>query len=112
MHAAPQYGGAACIQYPNPQAPPLFTGAGSVDVLDGTTGNVLSTLPVGVAPLGVTLDGRTGRAVVVDGGGTRRLPDPWSWVLSGVRRWIPFLPPPRMRTQTVPASVSVLATTR
>jgi hypothetical protein len=61
--------------------------------------------------LGVTLDTRTGRAVVVDGGGTRRLPDPWNWVPSGVRRWIPFLPPPLMRTQTVPASVSVLATT-
>jgi DNA-binding beta-propeller fold protein YncE len=98
--------------WPNPQALPLFTGAGSVDVLDGTSGDVLSTVPLGLAPESVTPDMRTGRAVVVDAGGTRRLPDPWSWVPSGVRRWIPFLPPPRMRTQTVPATVSVLATTR
>jgi DNA-binding beta-propeller fold protein YncE len=104
--------GAFVPSWPNPQAPPLFTGAGSVDVLDGTSGDVLSSAPVGLAPVSVTLDTRTGRAVVVDGGGTRRLPDPWSWLPSGVRRWIPFLPPPRMRTQTVPATVSVLATTR
>src|SRR5262249_10653831 len=92
----------------DPQAPPLFTGAGTLDVLDATSGDVLSTVRLGVAPVSVTLDTRTGRAVVVDAGGTRRLPDPWTWVPSGVRRWIPFLPPPRLRTQTVPASVSVL----
>jgi DNA-binding beta-propeller fold protein YncE len=98
--------------WPNPQAPPLFTGAGSLDVLDGTSGNVLSTVPLGLAPVSVTLDTRTGRAVVVDAGGTRRLPDLWSWVPSWVRPWIPFLPPARTRTRTVPASVSVLATAR
>jgi DNA-binding beta-propeller fold protein YncE len=104
--------GAFVPSWPNPQAPPLLTGAGSVDVLDGTSGDVLATVPMGLVPESVTLDARTGRAVVVDHGGTRRLPDPWSWVPSGVRRRIPFLPPPRMGTQTDPATASVLATTR
>src|SRR5207248_6870651 len=96
--------------WPNPQALPLFTGAGSIEVLDGTSGDVLSTVHLGLTPVSVTLDTRTGRAVVVDGGGTRRLPDPWSWVPSWARPWIPFLPPARTHTRTVPASVSVFAT--
>jgi hypothetical protein len=62
------------------------------------------------------LDLSTGavRRTVVLGAGlpvTQALPDPWNWVPSGVRRWIPFLPPPRLRTRSVPASVRVLATT-
>ncbi len=45
------------------------TDAGSVAVLDAASGRLLGTVGVGVHPLGLALDERTGRVFVANGGG-------------------------------------------
>jgi len=73
----------------------LFTGYGSVAVLDGRTGIVSHTFPVGLGYGRISIDTRLRRAVVVTSGG--QLPagsDPWGWVPSGIRRALPFVSRP------------------
>lgn len=70
------------------------TGAGVLRVLDARTGNVLRSVAVGVNPLAVAVDGRTGRVVVVDAGGAAAGSDPWSPLRRVLPRWLP-LPVPR-----------------
>ena len=73
----------------------------------------MRTVPVGMAPYFMALDGPARRALVFNmGGGTVRVPDPWSWVLPWLRRVLPFLPPGVPRTSTVPASVTIIDTSR
>jgi DNA-binding beta-propeller fold protein YncE len=85
------------------------TGTGSLEVVDERTGTLVRTVPVGMAPYFVALDGPAGRALVFNaGGGTVRVPNPWSWVPPWLRRVLPFLPPGVPRTRTVPASVTII----
>jgi DNA-binding beta-propeller fold protein YncE len=83
-------------------------GAGSMSVLDARSGVVLRTVVVGVAPIAVAVDERSGRAVVVNAGGPVRIPDAWGQVLDRLRRWLPFVPPRATETRTVPGSVSIV----
>ena len=89
------------------------TGTGSLQVVDEHTGAVVRTVPVGMAPFIVALDGPARRVLVFNmGGGTVRVPDPWSWVPPWLRRVLPFLPPGVSRTRSVPASVTIIDTSR
>jgi DNA-binding beta-propeller fold protein YncE len=76
---------------------------GGVQVLDAHSGALVRTIPTGVAPLGAAVDGQ-GHVVVINGGGTVRVPAVW-W-MQRLRPWLPWLRPPS--TRTVPANVSVL----
>ena len=53
-------------------------------------GALLRMVPVGVQPLAVAVDARTGQAFVVNYGGTVRQPPPWAgpWV-PRLRQWLP-----------------------
>jgi len=64
---------------------------GSVTVLDTRTGTILSTLPAGVAPDGLTVDTVTGHVIVLSQGGTIVPPDRWSWVPAWLRNRLLFL---------------------
>jgi len=89
------------------------TGAGSLQVVDERTGALVRTVPVGMAPYVVALDGPARRALVFNmGGGTVRVPDPWGWMPPWLRRALPFLPRATSRTRTVPASVTIIDTSR
>jgi hypothetical protein len=89
------------------------TGMGSVTELDGRSGAILRTIPVGVDPVALALDERTPRVFVITGGGTIAAhgPDAWSWVPAWLRHWLPFLPP-GSGTRTMPGTVTVLDATR
>jgi DNA-binding beta-propeller fold protein YncE len=85
------------------------TGTGSLEVVDERTGTLVRTVPVGMAPYFVALDGPARRALVFNaGGGTVRVPNPWSWVPPWLRRVLPFLPAGVPRTRPVPASVTIV----
>lgn len=81
-------------------------GAGIVQVLDERTGAVLRTVPVGIAPIAVAVDARSGQVVVVNAGGTVPVTDPWRWLPAWLRAHLPGIAP-GPRTRTVPGSVSV-----
>jgi hypothetical protein len=48
-----------------------------VTVLDARTGAILSTIPVGVDPVAVAVDERTGHVLGLSSGGSLAVPDPW-----------------------------------
>jgi len=86
---------------------------GTVSILDEHTYAPLTTATVGVNPVAIRVDERTGRVFVLNAGSlgvSITSPDPWAWVPGGVRRLLPLLAPPR--PHTVPASISVLDATR
>ena len=87
--------------------------ANSVSVLDVRTGAVLRTIAVGVHPLDVAIDERTGHAFIVNYGGTVRAPAAW-WErdVQRLHHWLPWLPQPFASTHLEPGSVSVLDTAR
>lgn len=86
-------------------------GPGTLDVLDARTGALLRRLTVGVAPLAVAVEPRSGRVVVLDEGGAVRASDDWlaSW-LRQLGTWLPWLrqSAPAPSSRVVPGSVSVL----
>ena len=85
----------------------------SVSLLEARRGALLRTVPVGAQPLAVAADGRTGRAFVINYGGTVREPATWSgqW-LQRLRRWLPWLPQSVPVVRSVPGSVSVIDVSR
>jgi len=89
-----------------------FHGTGSVTVLDEHGARVVRTLPTGVFPIGVLADGRRGRALVVNYGGTVRVRDAWGWLPPWLRRALPFLPRAPKPTRGVASSITVLDTSR
>ncbi len=90
-----------------------FTAPGMVSILDEQTYAPLATATVGVNPIAIRVDERTGRVFVLNAGSlgvSITPPDPWAWLPSGIRRLLPFLASPR--PHTVPASISVLDASR
>lgn len=77
-----------------------IAGPGGISVVDATTGRVLRTVALGVAPQSLALDDRTQQLFIGDGGDSTpgQAPDPWGWLPAQVRRRVSFLP------QHVPAS--------
>jgi len=101
----------ACMGPFDPRRGP--TGRGSVSVLDGRTGRVLRTIPVGVGPVVVSLDTRSQRALVVNTQGSGSpAPDAWGWLPVPLRRALPFLPRPASRPSPPSGSVTVIDTSR
>jgi DNA-binding beta-propeller fold protein YncE len=97
---------------PGPRGPTL-RGNGTLYVVDARTGAVLRRIAVGVAPQAVAVDARSGRVVVLNGGGEvlRPLAD-WSapWI-GRLRQWLPELgrgAPPQPTTERAPGSVSLI----
>lgn len=89
-----------------------YEGTGSAAVLDGHSGALIETVPVGVGPLSVAIDGRSGRAFVVNYGGMVFVPDRWSWLPGWLRQRLPFFAAPASSTRAVSGSVSVIALPR
>ncbi len=86
-------------------------GPGQVDLLDAGSGAVVQVVAVGVAPRAIAVDGRQGRAIIVNSGGAVGAPAGWAtWWASRVRRWLPWTPvsPASPTASHAPASVSVL----
>ena len=89
------------------------TGAGSLQVVDERTGALVRTVGVGRAPYAVALDGPARRALVFNmGGSTVQASAPWGWVPPWLRRVLPFLPRRTPQTHTMPASVTIIDTSR
>jgi len=88
-------------------------GVGSVSVLDAASGQVLRTIPVGVDPHSLAVDGHTGHVIVVAGGGTIDAPDadPWAWAPGWLRQRLPFMARPRQHWRHVKPTVTVLDAT-
>lgn len=88
------------------------TDTGSLSVIDERAGRVLRTIPVGLDSFRVLVDTRTGRTLVFNGGGTLRQPDPWGWMPAWLRRRLPFVPQAAPAPRIIPASMSIIDTTR
>jgi len=86
----------------------LFDGPGAVSVLDGRNGALIRTLPVGLTPGAIAVDGRSGRALVLDGGGAVTASDPWAWLPGWLRGRLPFLPGPNPPPRVVPSGVDIV----
>lgn len=86
----------------------IYAGPGTVSVLNERNGQLLGTAAVGVNPGAIAVDERTGLAYVVDNGGLARAADDWNWVSQGVRRWLPFVPPPRPGPLNFLVSITVV----
>ncbi len=84
-----------------------------IALFDGRTGNPSrGEIPTGVGPVALSVDERTGRAVVLNQGGVVAADDPWSWMPGALRHSLPFIPPRRSATRAVPASVSIVDLSR
>jgi DNA-binding beta-propeller fold protein YncE len=88
-------------------------GNGTLYVLEARTGAVLRRIAVGVAPVAVAVDERSGQVVVVNGGGeVLRAPADWGALWIGrLRQWLPWLgrgAAPQPTTERVSGSVSVI----
>jgi len=101
-----------------PTRPDVYLGApvggGSVDVLDGRSGQVLRTIQVEVLPVMTAVDPATGRAFVVNSNSTSVPPhDGWgSQTLRALKRGLPWLPIiPSQAPSTTHGSVSVFDST-
>lgn len=81
-------------------------GASVIRVTDEHSGATLRAIAVGMAPVAVAVDARSGRGVAVNAGGWVAVPDPWRWVPGWLRAHLPWFAP-GARTRAVPGSVSV-----
>ncbi len=82
-------------------------------LFDGRSGNPLrGEIPTGVGPVALSVDERTGRAVVLNQGGVVAADDPWSWIPGGLRHFLPFIPRQGPATRAVPASVTIVDLSR
>lgn len=91
---------------------PVNSGPGTVMVLDARTGAVLHQVTVGVDPIDVGADERTGHVFVVNLGGLLHVTDPWSRVPAWLRHRLPFIPRPPASAALVPGSITMLDATR
>ncbi len=85
-------------------------GPGGISVVDATTGRVLRTVALGVAPQSLALDNRTQQLFIGDGGDPAppQPPDPWAWLPAQVRRRVPFLPQHAPAGRPIPGRVLAL----
>ncbi len=91
----------------------VFTDASSMSVLDGRSGALLRTVPLGAGYGSIAVDTQAHRAVVImSGGQVAPGPDAWGWIPTKVRRALPFLPQRAPGPRTQAARVSVLDITR
>ena len=91
-----------------------------MQVLDGRTGRLLRTVAVGLGPVALAVDTRSGHVFVANIYGTPAGPGSMSWLLAWSRHWLPAwgqhwlsslaLPSPPARVTT--GSVSVLDVAR
>lgn len=82
-----------------------WLGSGTVDVVDVSRGTVKHVIPVGVAPIAISIDpAHRGRAIVVNAGGRIR-PSTGQSMPNWMPQILPWLP---LRTATAPESVSLL----
>ncbi len=85
----------------------------TVNVLDGWTGRTVRVLSVGRAPTEIAVASATKRVVVANfWGGGARWHDPWSWLPSWTRQWLPWLPHPAPPHDDGRGTLSVIDTTR
>jgi DNA-binding beta-propeller fold protein YncE len=82
-------------------------GNGSVHVLDGRSGTIVRTWPVGRLPGPMAVDERHRYLVVLNLNGSDLGPGPWAWIPAWLRRWLPLLPG-APATQTAASSVIVI----
>lgn len=66
----------------------------SIAILDGSSGALLHTMPTALGFGAIGVDERTGRVAILNNGGATPMPDSWAWVPGGIRRLLPFIPPP------------------
>ncbi len=62
------------------------------------SGTVVATVTVGLEPVALALDDATGRLYVVNKDGMEpagNVRDPWAWLPSWLRPWLPLPPAPR-----------------
>ena len=90
----------------------IMVGRGQVAVLDARTGAILHTMLLGVNPTGVGVDERSGRVVILNGGGTLRTSDDWGWLPQWLRRRLWLIPPAPPALRHMSGSVSTLDATR
>ena len=88
----------------------MRSGPGGISVVDATTGRVLRTVALGVAPQSLVLDNRTQQLFIGDGGDPAppQPPDPWAWLPAQVRRRVPFLPQHAPAGRPIPGRVLAL----
>ena len=82
-------------------------GNGSVHVLDGRSGTIVRTWPVGRFPGPMAVDERHRYLVVLNLNGSDLGPGPWAWIPTWLRRWLPFLADVPA-TQTLASCVTVI----
>lgn len=92
----------------SPTTVQVFDGPGTVSVLDGRNGALIGALPVGLTPGAIAIDGRTGRAFVLDNGGSALASDPWAWLPGWLRDRLPFLPTSNPPPRVVPPGIDVV----
>ncbi len=85
----------------------------TVNVLDGWTGRTVRVLSVGRAPNEIAVASSAKRVVVANfWGGGARWHDPWSWLPSWARQWLPWLPRPIPPHDDGRGTLSVIDTTQ
>jgi hypothetical protein len=86
-------------------------GNGSVHLLDGRSGIIVRTWPVGRLPGAMAVDERDKYLVELNLNGSDLGLGPWAWMPARLRRWLPFLPGAPV-TQTAASSVTVIDLSR
>lgn len=86
----------------------LICTAGEVRVLDAKSMALLRSVPVQGCDGGLALDEAAGRAFALSSGGMDIVSDPWSWLPSWARRWLPFLAATAPQRRLVRGSVHIV----
>lgn len=89
----------------------LWTGRDYLRTLDGHSGAALRSVAVGTGFGQVLVDEHANRAIVFTMGGlVSGVVDAWSWVPSGIRCLLPFIPRPSTELHSVPQTITFVDT--
>lgn len=91
-------------------ASPLHHHAGAVAVLDGRSGRLLHTVPVGIDPQAIVVDERDHRVAVANVGGSPNTASLADRFMAWAQHWLPIRLPPR--AGPIDGSVTILDTSR